>query len=176
MNPTCPHRDERNDCTNRKHVKETENMAAKPKQIGYQYDLINSLIHNEWDIILLQEPYIDTLGSTRANHHWRVIYPSDHLANTTPKRSVILVNTKLDTNSWSQVLLSNTNDITIIQIKHPQGKVTIFNIYNDCNHSNSMTMVDKLLRNGNNTILWFPTNSLLWCGDFNRHHPMWEEE
>ena len=35
-----------------------------------QYDLNNSLIHNEWDIILLQEPYIDTLGGTRANHHW----------------------------------------------------------------------------------------------------------
>ena len=80
-----------------------------------QHDLLNPLIHKDWDIILLQELYIDSFGNTRANHHWRVVYPSSHLADTSAKCSIILVKTTLDTNSWSQVRLEGTNDITVIQ-------------------------------------------------------------
>lgn len=110
-----------------------------------QYDLINSPIHNDWDIVLLQEPYINSLGNTKANHHWRVIYPSSNLSDTSMKQSVILVNTKLDMNSWAQVRFKGTNDIMVIQIKYTQGRVTIFNIYNDCNHSDILVAMDKYL-------------------------------
>ena len=57
-----------------------------------QYDLINSTAHKDWDLLLLQEPYIDTLGNTKANHNWHVLYPTSHLTKNTMKRSVILVN------------------------------------------------------------------------------------
>lgn len=146
------------------------------KSIKAQYDLINPLIHNNWDIILLQEPYTDSLGNTRANHHWRVVYPSDHLTDTSPKHSIILVNTRLDTNTWSQIQFNGTNDVTAIQIKHPQGRTTIFNIYNDCTHSDTTTALDNFLQNKHNTILRSATDSMLWCGNFNRHHSMWDEE
>jgi hypothetical protein len=31
-----------------------------------QYDLLNSPIHKDWDLLLLQELYIDALGNTKA--------------------------------------------------------------------------------------------------------------
>ena len=46
-----------------------------------QYELINLPIHNNWDLILLRELYIDALGNTKANHNWHVLYPTSHLAN-----------------------------------------------------------------------------------------------
>jgi len=108
-----------------------------------QYDLINSPIHEEWDLLLLQEPYIDARGNTKANPNWRVLYPSSHLTDNTTKRSLILVNSKLDTNTWSQITVEGSNDITAVQFKHPQGKLTIFNIYNDCKHSDTLALLDR---------------------------------
>lgn len=124
----------------------------------------------------MQEPYIDSYGNTRANHHWRVVYPSAHLANSSAKRSAILVNTRLDTNSWSQIRLENSNDISAIQINHSQGKTALFNIYNDCSNSDTMTALDSFLREERNSAYRNSTDSMLWCRDFNRHHPMWDEE
>src|SRR6266481_1027539 len=105
------------------------------------YDLINSLAHKDWDLLLLQEPYIDTYGNTKATSHWHTIYLSSHLSNNSTKRSVILVNTNLDTNVWMQVPLNSSNDVTTVHIYTTFGKVTILNIYNDCTHSD---MIYKL--------------------------------
>ena len=32
-----------------------------------QYDLINMPLHKSWDILALQEPYIDFFGNTKVN-------------------------------------------------------------------------------------------------------------
>src|SRR6266481_368946 len=85
------------------------------------FDLINSPVHRDWDLLLLQEPYIDMFGNTKANSKWHTLYPSLHLTDTASKRSVILVNAALDTNVWVQVPLKGTNDITVIQFQLPQG-------------------------------------------------------
>ena len=62
------------------------------------YDLINMPLHKNWDILALQEPYIDALGNTMANSWWHVVYPSPHLINSTIDRSVLLINAALDIN------------------------------------------------------------------------------
>ena len=31
---------------------------------------------SEWDILAIQEPWIDHLGKTRANSKWNVVYPT----------------------------------------------------------------------------------------------------
>ena len=98
-----------------------------------QFDLINSLIQKQWDLLLLQEPYIDSFGNTKANSKWHTVYPSSHLTNNDTNRSVILVNMALDTNTWAQMPFEGSNDVTVIQFHLPQGQLTIFNIYNDCN-------------------------------------------
>ncbi|KIM57559.1 hypothetical protein SCLCIDRAFT_55971, partial [Scleroderma citrinum Foug A] len=40
-----------------------------------QLTLLNGPISDEWDILALQEPALNTLGNTRASTHWRVVYP-----------------------------------------------------------------------------------------------------
>ena len=60
------------------------------------YDLINSPVHKDWDLLLLQEPYIDSFGNMKAMSRWHTIYPSTHLSNDAITRSVILVNAALD--------------------------------------------------------------------------------
>ena len=78
------------------------------------YDLINSLLHKDWDLLALQEPYIDTFGNTKANSQWHVIYPIAHLTNDIACRSVILVNAALDVNGWTQIPVANTNDVSVV--------------------------------------------------------------
>ncbi|TFK58707.1 hypothetical protein BDN72DRAFT_781719, partial [Pluteus cervinus] len=88
-------------------------------------------MHKNYDIICLQEPWIDKKTFlTTASHNWRIIYP-DKTGNVGEKiRSIILVNAKLNTNSWSAFRIPDTGDITAMQILDASGhKTTIFNIY-----------------------------------------------
>src|SRR6266481_1666324 len=140
------------------------------------YDLINSLAHKDWDLLLLQEPDIDTYGNTKATSHWHTIYPSSHLSNNSTKRSVILVNANLDTNAWTQVLINNSNDVTAIQVCTVAGKVTVLNIYNDCTYSDTIHTIHSFLTSHRGMLTAQDTGHMIWCGDFNCHHPMWDEE
>ena len=115
------------------------------KSAKAHWDLLNSPIHKQWDVLLLQEPYLDSYGNAKATRDWRVVYPSSHPANDSIVRSVILVNTKLDTNHWHQVNYHDNNDTTVIQFKGPYGRLSIFNIYNDGGHSNSLTALDHYI-------------------------------
>ncbi|KAG2048697.1 hypothetical protein BDR06DRAFT_895025, partial [Suillus hirtellus] len=38
--------------------------------------LNNSATAKDWDLILIQEPYINFLHNMNANHRWHVLYPS----------------------------------------------------------------------------------------------------
>jgi hypothetical protein len=102
---------------------------------------LNKLSNAHWDIILLQEPYLDSYGNSKATTNWHVIYPSSHLTI----RFVILVNMELDTNYWYQLYFNNNNDITAVRFKGSYGHVSIFNLYNDLNHSNSLTALDNFV-------------------------------
>ena len=76
--------------------------------------LINSSAHEDFDILLLQEPYINTLGKVSASSKWRVVYPSSHLSLAEKIRAVILVNASLSTNVWHQVDINDSNDAVAI--------------------------------------------------------------
>ena len=98
-------------------------------------------LHKNWDILAIQEPYIDTLSNTQANSWWHVVYPSPNLTNGTIDRSVLLVNTVLDVNRWAQIPVKGSNDMSAIQLHTPKGHVTIFNLYVDCNHSEALVAI-----------------------------------
>ena len=140
------------------------------------YDLINTPLHKNWDILALQEPYIDVLGNTKANSWWHVVYPSPHFTNSATDRSVILVNAALDVNKWAQIPVKDSNDVSAVQLHTPKGRITIFNLYVDCNHSEALAATQQTIRNNRRLILGRQSNSIIWCGDFNRHHAMWDEE
>ena len=77
-------------------------------------DLINSDTHLKYDLLVLQEPFVDSYGNTKATRHWWVVYPTLHLLDLEPSRVVILVSTKLDTNAWSQMHIPGTRDLAAI--------------------------------------------------------------
>ena len=57
-----------------------------------QHELLVMAGLGNWDVMALQEPYIDHLGLMHANSHWTVIYPSNkNQQNQNHTRSVILV-------------------------------------------------------------------------------------
>ena len=140
------------------------------------YNLINMLLHKNWDILALQEPYIDKLGNTKANFQWHIVYPMSHLASDVTCRSVILVNVMLDVNRWTQIPVADTNNISAIQLQTSKGRVTIFNVYNNCLHSRTLKVLCHSVQANRDKILGQNNDSMIWCGDFNRHHTMWDEE
>src|SRR5262245_11884168 len=110
-----------------------------------QLSLINTNIHEKYDIILLQEPYKNTLNKVPASSKWRVVYPTDFHTLKDKLRTVTLVNAKLSTNYWHQIDIPGTNDLVAIQLKGPYGLTSIINIYNDGNHSDTLTIADIAL-------------------------------
>jgi ribonuclease HI/endonuclease/exonuclease/phosphatase family metal-dependent hydrolase len=117
---------------------------------------------------------MDFNRKTRTNSHWRVIYPSTYYTDLSAVRSVILVNTRISTNVWRQIDVPSS-DITAIQISGDFGNISIFNIYNDCKHSRNIRLLEQSLFLLNNRHRRDANTHLLWAGDFNRHHPMWDE-
>lgn len=75
--------------------------------------MLNSLNPNDWDIIALQEPYIDFSRVMCATHPWRVVYPLCHYSSSGDTRLVMLINKNLITNHW-EVLPVDSSDITAI--------------------------------------------------------------
>src|SRR6266481_10091192 len=140
------------------------------------FDLINSLAHKDWDLLLLQEPYIDAFGNTKATSKWHTIYPSLQFTDSAVDRSVILVNTALDTNAWAQIPFKGLGNITIIQFCLPRGCLTIFNIFNNCLHSNTLMLIRDNMTQHSAAILVSKEDHVVWCGDFNHHHLLWDEE
>jgi hypothetical protein len=140
-----------------------------------QHDLLAKANPSEWDIIALQEPYLDHLGLTCANSHWNVLYPSNkNLKNQNRTRSVILISTKIDSSQIQQININSSN-ITAVKITTNTCAIIIINIYNDIHHNQSIdTLAEQWAANKNNWISNHNTTELLLLGDFNRHHSIWE--
>ena len=109
-----------------------------------QHNLISSnhLANMGVGIIALQEPAINPFGLTIATRDWTPIYPTPH--GTTPARTwvVTLICLNISTDTWTQLDFLSS-DITVTQITGSWGKLTIFNIYNDCDNNDTI----KLLSN-----------------------------
>src|ERR1700677_3279491 len=138
---------------------------------------INRINPNHYDIVLIQEPYFDYKKDSHISSKWIAIYPLHHLDNPLCTHSLILMNAKISSNSWTALSI-NCPDITAICITGDWGTIRIFNIYNDQTHSRNITCLNRYLltsesehRTSNSAA---PPNDM-WMGDFNRHSPMWDE-
>ncbi|KAF8228896.1 hypothetical protein L208DRAFT_1107993, partial [Tricholoma matsutake] len=97
--------------------------------------VLNTAQPENWDILVLQEPFLDSLGNTKASPYWRVLYPSNHHKdNSDHLRSVLLINTNINTNSYTPLDI-RCNNITVVHFLGEFGSISIFNIYNDCTHN-----------------------------------------
>ena len=82
----------------------------------------------------------------------------------------------MNTNNWATLDIPDTNNITGVQIKGPYGSFSIFNIYNDCTHSENEDKLQKYIQDHANLILGTENHHMMWAGNFNRHHPLWDND
>jgi hypothetical protein len=99
------------------------------------HDLTNRQLSSQYNIILVQEPHVTAFNNITTPFKFRQVYPGNRGQDGTLVRSVIWVNKRMETKYWKILDIPNTNDITAIQLSGDYGKLTIFNIYNDCTHS-----------------------------------------
>lgn len=123
---------------------------------------------DKYDIVAIQEPYIDFLRNARAGLHWYSIYPKTHYTDADKHTcSMILVNKRIATEAWERLEIDSP-DMTGIKLKAQTSVVQLFNIYCDCNHSDSITAIDRYLddqrRTNRNRTHKIHT---IWLGDFN---------
>jgi hypothetical protein len=110
-------------------------------------DIINENVSQRYDIMLIQEPYTTTFNAIRMPTNFRPIFPRNRIANESPIRSVIWVNKRLETKNWKMIDIPDSNDITALQLKGTYGKISIFNIYNDCTRSRSEATLRENISN-----------------------------
>jgi len=143
-----------------------------------QHNLLSStrLINIKADIIALQEPAISDFTTTISTKDWRVIYLSTHAKDPSKTRLVILVCANILTNNWSQMDI-DLGDITTLRLSGEWGTLTIYNIYNNCEHDKTIKLLKKLQGNSENDVTTWTSNDIhmIWLGDFNRHHPYWDD-
>jgi exonuclease III len=142
-----------------------------------QHDIISSksLIELDVSIVTLQEPALNHFDKTIATKDWIPLYPSMHGKNPKLTRSVTLICSALTKDSWQQLDFPS-GDVTALQLKGNWGKLTIFNIYNDCLHNQTIELLTNFQHR--NPQLLEDTEignaHTIWLGDFNRHHPHWD--
>ena len=139
-------------------------------------DIINERVSRDYDIMLIQEPYTTQFNAIRMPTNFRPVYPSNRFQDDSPIRSVIWVNKQLETTNWKILDIQNTRDITAIQLKGEYGKISIFNIYNDCTHSRNEEILNNYLTDNRRELMEENDNHMIWAGDFNRHHPLWDDD
>ena len=132
-----------------------------------QEDLISSDVYRNHDVLALQEPYFDAYRNTKVTRDWRVVYPSSWLSNSSLPRVVMLISTSIDTNQWAQLHIPNMRDLITIWISDEFGKLTIFNLYNDCQNSDMIDALGEHL--ASQPQVPHPSHPVysIWCGDFN---------
>ena len=139
-----------------------------------QHDVLAKANPKDWDIIALQELYLDHLGLTRANPHWTVIYPSNkNRENQNRPCSIILINTNIASSQIQQINIQSS-DITAIQINAPTHLLLLINIYSDNTNNHAIETIANEWETHERSWKSKPSTEIIVLGDFNRHHSTWE--
>ena len=89
--------------------------------------------------------------------------------------SILLVDTNLSTDCYIPLLIPHS-DVTAIRFKGENGFLSLFNVYNEITNNDTLRALDTFCEHNDRLICPTNNDSMLWLGDFNRHHPMWEDD
>jgi Endonuclease-reverse transcriptase len=147
------------------------------KSPSCQHDLISSgkLSELDIDIVALQEPAVNAFNQTIATRNWVTVYPTTHSSDLGKTRSIILIRAELSTDTWNQVDFPS-GDVTVVQLTGTWGKLNIFNIYNEGKSNATISLLTKFHKDNQAALTGMSADitHTLWLGDFNRHHPYWD--
>ena len=136
----------------------------------------NVLANYNISIVALQEPAINAFNNSIASKDWITLYPTTHSAHPGKTCTLTLIRSTLCTDAWEQINFPS-GDVIIVTIKGDWGKLTIFNIYNDGNSNDTIKQLKQFHRSHANALEHAEVGAahILWVGDFNRHHPHWDD-
>ena len=138
--------------------------------------VLNTANPKDWDVLALQEPRIDSFGNSRGSQYWRVIYPANFYDEDRSRvRSILLINTNISTDCYS-ILPIMHSDIMAIRFKGDNGFLSVFNVYNEITNNDTLSALENYLDLNERLIRPTTTDCVIWLGDFNRHHPIWEDD
>jgi ribonuclease HI len=148
------------------------------KSPACQHTLLSNdvLVKHDIGIVALQEPVINFLNNSIASKDWISVYPTTHCAHPGKTRTLTLIRSTYNTDSWEQIDFPS-GDVTIIALKGTWGKLILFNIYNEGNRNDTIHLLKQFHRTRPDVIenAEFGETHILWVGDFNRHHPHWDD-
>ena len=131
---------------------------------------------SDWDVLALQEPWLNALGNSRGSQYWQIIYPANfYVEGHSRIRSIMLINTNISTDSYTVLPIMNS-DVTAVRFKGEHGHLSIFNVYNEITNNDTIADLDSFLDRNAQIMRPSGVDHVLWLGNFNRHHPLWEEE
>ena len=134
------------------------------------------LITHNIDIIALQEPAVNHFNFSIASKDWISTYPSTHSTLPGKTRTLMLIHAAICTDLWEQIDFPSGN-VTVVKIKGEWGNLTLFNMYNEGKSDETLSAL-KLFhstrhKTANHTNA--DTDHTMWVGDFNQHHPHWDD-
>ena len=131
---------------------------------------------SNYDMICIQEPYIDFLGNSRAPTNWKSVYPTRRTTSEDKVRAFVLIHPRLNTSGWYQLEVDSA-DIVALCINTEAGPLIVINIYNDQNHHDTLyTLSNFLIELGDRPEFSEGNCHLILLGDLNRHHPLWNDD
>ena len=90
----------------------------------------------------------------------------------------MLINCNISTNNWDEINIISS-DVTGVHLHGEFGMIDICNVYNDCTNNDSLKVVEGYMRkrgDGNRARnRERGGEGVIWLGDSNRHHPIWDE-
>lgn len=128
---------------------------------------INTLNPNDWDLVLLQEPYIyPNTHLTMASRNWVTMYPTPGNGDTNIPKSVILVSDRLNLESYQQITIPSIH-VTGLRIHVQNMSILVLNVYNPPKTDLAINALREWLARQQ------PTDYMIWAGDFNKHDALW---
>ncbi|KIJ28472.1 hypothetical protein M422DRAFT_270247 [Sphaerobolus stellatus SS14] len=129
--------------------------------------LISDTNPEEWDIILIQEPYIyPNTHLTIASTKWFPLYPPSHIVDK--PRVIILISNHISSNLFEQLQIPS-NCLMAVSLRLPnEGTINIYNIYNPPNSDIALLALQEWMD------AHTPTDDtlMIWANDFNKHNPL----
>src|SRR5271155_444617 len=149
------------------------------KSLTVQLATLHS-VEDKYDVICIQEPYFDFQSLSRATGVWTSVSPSgfSRTAEGPVPRALTLIHTRISSNCWVQIPVDSL-DAVAIQFPSERGVLNVYNIYNDCSHSDTIKTLDRHMANRTGARVAPGDEGKdtgdIWLGDFNRHNPWWED-
>jgi hypothetical protein len=130
----------------------TTNKTLRIKQQNCKHlkDIMLTLMNMtdplEWDLLLLQEPYIyPRTHLSPATANWYMMYPIQDNNNISLPHSIILISTQLTLGSFRQIQIKSHTISAITFTYNNDSNIDIYNIYNPPDSNTAFTHLQQWL-------------------------------